>query len=375
VLLTGDLILDEPEPDRFFDAVRGVLASADVRIGHVEVPHTARGVPQDFDVPAPAADITHLRALANAGFDIATLAGNHMYDAGRAGIEDTVAGLRGHGIATAGAGMSLSEARMPAIVSRKGVRVGCLSYNCVGPEESWATDDREGCAYVAVQTNGHWLRPGDPPDLAARADPSSLAMMKADISRLRASCDVVVVALHKGIGHTPAVVAPYERDIAHAAVDAGADIVVGHHAHILRGIEVYRDRPIFHGLGNFVTVTRALSLGDNPSPKRLAWAKRRRELFGFEPLADYPTYPFHPDARNTVLAVCRAEGGRIEAGFIPCWVEASGRPVPLSLHNGGDAVGAYVERITREAGLDSGPFRWDPRGMWTVAVAQQEAGL
>jgi len=68
--------------------------------------------------------------------------------------------------------------------------------------------------------------------------------------------------------------------------------VVGHHADILRGIETYRGRPIFHGLGNFVTVTRALSV--TTSPQRRAWAARRRTLFGFEPDPKMPAYPFHP---------------------------------------------------------------------------------
>ena len=94
---------------------------------------------------------------------------------------------------------------------------------------------------------------------------------------------------------------------------AGADVVIAHHAHILRGVDVYKGRPIFHGLGNFVAVTRALNLEANPSPERVAWARRRRQLFGFEPDPAYPTYPFHPEARNAMLAVCRFEGGQVRA--------------------------------------------------------------
>ena len=357
-MLTGDLILDEPGPDRFFDSVRGILSTADVRIGHVEVPHSERGVPQSFDIPAPAARVEHLRALANAGFDIATLAGNHIADAGPEGIEDTIAELRRLGIATVGAGPSLASASRPAIVVRRGVRVGCLSYNCVGPEESWATETRPGCAYLVVRSHGRAVRPGDQPDSSATIADESLAALTADVAGLRGTCDVVVVALHKGIGHTPALVAPYERQLAHAAIDAGADIVVGHHAHILRGIELYRDRPVFHGLGNFVTVTRALSLGDNPSPQRLAWARRRRELFGFEPDPDYPTYPFHPEAKNAMLGVCRVAGGRVDASYIPCWIEPGGQPVPRPRHAHGDAIAGYVDRITRDAGLNA-CFTWD----------------
>lgn len=359
LFFTGDLILDEPDPDSFFAPSRDLLARGDVVVGHVEVPHTRRGEERAFDVPAPPADPDHLSALPRAGVHVATLAGNHMADAGPNGIEDTVATLRRLGLATTGAGMTLDAAREPAIVDRKGVRVGVLSYNCVGPRESWASARRAGCAYVRVITHYEldYATPGGPPTVYTFAEPVSLGAMERDIAALKARVDVVVAALHKGIGHTPAALAMYERQVSRAAIEAGADIVVGHHAHILRGIEIYKGRPVFHGLGNFVTVTRALTLEQNPSPERLAWAARRRELFGFEPLADYPTYPFHPEARNAVLGVCTVGPDGIEAGFVPCWIEPSGCPVPLRRGERGEAVASYVEAISAKAGLDA-TFEW-----------------
>jgi poly-gamma-glutamate synthesis protein (capsule biosynthesis protein) len=359
LMLTGDLILDEPEPDAFFDAVRDVLGGADLRIGHVEVPHTRRGQEGTFDVPAPPSNPDHLEALQRAGFEVATLAGNHMADAGPHGIADTIATLRGLDIATTGAGMTLADARQPAIVSRNGLRVGVLSYNCVGPRESWASARRPGCAYVHVITHYELdhASPGGPPRIYTFAEPDTLGAMEADIAALRGQVDVLVAAVHKGVGHVPAAVQMYERQVARAAIDAGADIVVGHHAHILRGIEIYKSRPIFHGLGNFVTVTRALSLEANPSPERLAWARRRRELFGFEPDPEYPTYPFHPEAKNAMLAVCEVAPDGVRAGFIPCWIEPSGRPVPLGRDRRGEAVAGYVETITQKAGLNA-RFEW-----------------
>ncbi len=360
LMFTGDLILDEPDPDAFFDAARDRLRTADLVVGHVEVPHTTRGQEGTFDVPAPPSHPAHLAALARAHIGAATLAGNHMADAGPAGIEDTIATLRGLGLATTGAGMTLAEARRPAIVERAGRRVGILSYNCVGPRESWASARRPGCAYVQVFTHYEldYATPGGPPGIYTFAEPKTLEAMEADVAALRAEADVLVVALHKGVGHIPAVVQMYERQVAHAAIEAGADIVVGHHAHILRGIEVYKGRPIFHGLGNFVTVTRALNLEANPSPERVAWARRRRELFGFEPDPDYPTYPFHPEAKHAMLAVCRVGNAGVRAGFIPCWIEPSGRPVPLGHDARGEQVADYVAAITGKAGLNA-RFAWE----------------
>jgi hypothetical protein len=364
LMLVGDLILDEPEPDSFFDLTRSTLQEADVLVGHVEVPHTRRGRENTSDVPAPPSNPDNLAALKHAGFHIATLAGNHMHDAGPDGVEDTVTALQQLGIATTGAGMYLAEARKPAIVARKGLRVGTLSYNCVGPKDSWANERKAGCAYVHVITHYELdhASPGGPPRIYTFAEPESTDAMLADIDKVRQEVDVLIVALHKGIGHTPAVLAMYERPLAKAAIDAGADIVVAHHAHILRGIEVYKGRPIYHGLGNFVTVTRALNMESNSSPKRLEWARRRRELFGFEPDPDYPTYPFHPESRNAMIAVCEIGAERVrKAGFIPCRVNPKGQPEVCGDDARGRAVASYIEQITGKASLHT-DFEWD--GDW-----------
>jgi hypothetical protein len=364
LMMVGDLILDEPDPDSFFEPARSTLQQADFLVGHVEVPHTRRGRENSTDVPAPPSDPDNLAALKRAGFQVATLAGNHIYDAGPAGIEDTITMLRQLDIAAAGAGMNLAEARKPAIVESQGLKVGTLSYNCVGPKDSWANEKKAGCAYVQVITHYELdhASPGGTPRIYTFAEPESTDAMLTDVEKLRREVDILIVALHKGIGHTPAALAMYERPLAKATIDAGADIVLGHHAHILKGIEMYKGRPIYHGLGNFVTVTRALNIEENPNPKRLEWARRRRELFGFEPDPNYPTYPFHPEARNAMIAVCEigAEGVR-KAGFIPCWVNPEGQPEICGDDERGRAVAYYVEQITMKAALLAN-FEWD--GSW-----------
>jgi poly-gamma-glutamate synthesis protein (capsule biosynthesis protein) len=355
LLLLGDLILDEPDPDALFEPSAALLRSADVLIGQVEVPHSRRGSVQSTDVPARPSDPDNLAALARIGLDVATLAGNHIADAGREGIEDTIDGLRALGIATAGAGLDLASAREPAVVDG----VGVLSFNCVGPRDGWARPSKAGCAYVEVLTHYELdhASPGGPPRIFTFATPESLASLREDVAALRERVEVVVVALHKGIGHVRAQLAQYERDVAQAAIDAGADVVVGHHAHILRGIELYRGRPIFHGLGNFATVTRALSPQNTDTPEAAAWARRRVELFGFAPDPALPAYPFHPESRNTMIGECRiGADGTVTAGFVPCWIDDDARPVPLGPDEA-DAVVDYVDAITREAGLAT-TYRW-----------------
>jgi poly-gamma-glutamate synthesis protein (capsule biosynthesis protein) len=361
IFAVGDLVLDEPDADRFFDLSRDALARADVLIGHVEVPHTLRGVEARGDVPAPAADPRNLAALASANFRVATLAGNHVHDRGPEGIEDTRASLSSLGIAVCGAGADLAEARKPAVVEAQGRRVAVLSYNCVGPKEGWAGETRAGCAYLRILTHYELesANPGGPPEVYTFPDPRTLEAMQHDVEAARASADVVVVSFHKGVVHTPAHIAMYERPVARAAIDAGADIVIGQHAHILRGVEVYEGRPIFHGLGNFVAVTRALSEAGNDSPERRAWARKRQELFKFTPDPDYPLYPFHPEAKNAMIAACEVrDDGSISPAFVPCWIAPSGQPEVLRRDERGEEVAAYVRDITARAGLRA-TFRWE----------------
>jgi len=362
IAAVGDLIVDRPDPDEFFAASASVLRAADLTIGQLEVPHATTTAVATVDVPAPPADPAHLAALARAGFDVLTLAGNHIADAGGEGIAETIAAVRGAGMATTGAGADLASATEPVILVRGGQTIGVLSFNCVGPTDSWATSRRPGGAYVRVYSHYEAIgaNPGGPPSVHTFADPASLAAMGEMISAIAARVDVLVVALHKGLVHVPAELAAYETEIAHAAVDAGATMVVGHHAHILRGIEFYRGRAIFHGLGNFVTVTDALTPSAANVDEQRRWAERRRRLFGFEPDPRLPSwYPFHPESRNTAIAVLDVSpSGRLAWGVIPCWIDEGARPVPHGDDQRGRDVIDYIRRITAEEGFDT-EFAWE----------------
>lgn len=360
LIFTGDLILDEPEPDHWLGGIAPRLREADLVAGHLEVPHTLHSATTGDDVPAPGADPAHLQALARAGIDVVTLAGNHIADLGGVGIADTIRGLADAGIACTGAGSNLSEARKPAIVERCGKRVAVLSYNCVGPETSWAGASRPGCTYIRVApADGGPIRPAA---ALEQIDPASLVQLAADVRAARAVADFVVVAFHKGIVHTRAKLAPYERPLAHAAVDAGCDVVIGHHAHIVRGIEFHRGVPIFHGLGNGCVVTRALS-PNQASAERAAWALKRKQLFGFEPDPAYELAPFHPEAVNAMLGRIHIDAsGKVRAGFIPVHVDPPGRPrvAPEAL----DRIADYIQAIGIEAGLPQLTMQITSEGAW-----------
>lgn len=358
ILCCGDLVLDEPDPDFWLAGIADALRAATFAIGHVEVPHTHQPSVSLHDVPAPGAAPEHLAALARAGMDAVTLAGNHIADCGAIGIRDTIAQLDHLGIRHVGAGATLAAAKAPAWLQHDATRIALLSYNCVGPESAWASDRQAGCAFIRIKTADG--SPVAPAAALVGADLASVAAMQADIRAARLQgAQLCIVALHKGIVHTPALLAPYERAVAQAAIEAGADAVIGHHAHILRGIEFHLGRPIFHGLGNGCVVTRALS-PDDSHPKRAAWARRRRELFGFEPDPAYYLAPFHPEAIHGMLARLVIENGSIAAvGLVPLWFEPPGRPI-LARGALTETVRRYVARITQLAGLPALAFHDGP---------------
>lgn len=348
IVLAGDLVLDEPDGPYWLAGIAPALKEADLAVGHLEVPHTARGQELKGDVPAPGAPPENVAAIAGAGFHMLSLAGNHIADCGADGIADTLGLMAEAGLVGTGAGLSLADARRPAILVVGDRRIGLLSYNCVGPENSWANERQAGCAYLRIETaDGAPIAPAA--DLV-RVTGEALEVLRADIAALRKKADFVMIALHKGVVHTPARLAPYERAISHAAIDAGADVVIGHHAHIVRGIEFHRGKPIFQGLGNGCVVTSALSPAQD-HPARREWAERRKALFGFEPDPAYTLAPFHPQAVNAMLGRLTVhDDGRIEAAIVPVDVIAPGRPV-LAEAERKDAIARYIESITVDAGL------------------------
>lgn len=362
ICFTGDLVLDLPDADYWLSGISKVLSEAELSIGHIEVPHTNADSSLEGDVPAPGAPLENISAIRDAGFNCVTLAGNHIADCGIKGIQDTIAALDEHSLAHTGAGVNLPQARSPAYQAFGTRKIGILSYNCIGPQIAWASEDRCGCAYLPVELQ----RSEDvtPNSDFGKVAPEAREILQRDIQDLRENgADIVIVALHKGRVHTPVIVQTYERELAHMSVDSGADLVISHHAHILRGFEFYKSKPIFHGLGNGCVVTTALSPGQD-NAAREAWVERRKKMFGFEPDPDYTFAPFHPEAVNAMIGVAKhdnAEGLKI--GFYPVFVEPPGRPV-LAEGETRQKVIDYIATLTPGAGLgrvdfeDTGSVVW-----------------
>lgn len=235
VAAVGDIMLGgtaAPELQKFgydypFEQVRSVLKQAQIVFGNLEGPLTDGGEPmQDKKYVFQSPPDQVAPALARAGFNVVSLANNHSMDYGFQGLEDTRAALEKNGIQPVGAGKNLAQARAPVYMKAGGATVAFLAYSLTFPEEFWAAPDKPGTAFGHEDT------------------------VRADVAAARKKADAVIVSFHWGQeGKTE--LRDYQVQLAHAAIEAGAAAVLGHHPHVLQAVEHYKDGVILYSLGNF----------------------------------------------------------------------------------------------------------------------------
>ena len=236
VLAVGDIMLtgsakpllqkkgyDHPFQDKNLSRL---IASADVAFANLEYPITMKGVRYPDKEYTFRGDTESLSAIRKAGFDLLSLANNHIMDYGEKGLMDTIRQCRKNRLAFTGAGADLASASRLAVIKRHGIRYGLLAYSLTFPEEFWATPGKPGTAH---------------PDWA---------QVRQDIREARPRVDILMVSFHWGeeLKSEPK---KYQIDFAHHAITSGADMVLGHHPHVPQPIEIFKGKPIFYSLGNY----------------------------------------------------------------------------------------------------------------------------
>ncbi|MGC9317265.1 MAG: CapA family protein [Armatimonadota bacterium] len=249
ILLVGDVL---PLEDRdYLASVRPLISAADLAVCNLECPLSAHGVkcPAKLDGHGRPLHGEFLfrgpprqaHRLADAGFDAVTLANNHIMDYGGEALLESLPALDAAGLAHCGAGPDESEARRPAIARVGSQTIALLAYASARtlPDAPGfaATSQRAGTVLLAGR--------GDSPSRHARG------MLRQDIGAAAGQADLVIVAFHWGTEGSDAPGA-LPRSLAHLAVDSGADLVIGHHPHVLQGVELYEGAAICYSLGNFV---------------------------------------------------------------------------------------------------------------------------
>jgi poly-gamma-glutamate synthesis protein (capsule biosynthesis protein) len=279
-----------------FGQVAGYLQEADITVGNFESAMTNIGEPLNkvyvFNAPLNAAE-----SLTYAGFDLMTLANNHALDYGPEALSQTIGILNRYGIGTFGAGEDIEDAYAPVIMEVDGLKIAFLGYLNTAEEIS-GHDPYEGTA--SEDTPG-----------AAWASPDNVVN---GINAIKDEVDIVVVVLHSGLEYceTPS---PTQVTLSQAAINAGADIVIGHHAHTLQGVQFYNGGVIVYGLGNF--------------------AFQDDIIFG--DTCGTTTYSY----RSAILNVYFDHDGVREIEFVPVVLDESGRPFPAY----GDDAESILSRI------------------------------
>lgn len=351
ILGAGDVGVSRSEPSTMFRGCTEALHGANLAFGQLETTISDRGaiVPNArLAMRAPSATAAAIRA---AGFRAMSFAGNHCLDWGYDAFDDTLRHATEAGIALAGAGADLAAARRPLHVELDGCRVAILAASSILPEGYAASDRRAGCAPLRAHTVYDQIehdQPGTPARIRSYPNCHDLDALCAAIAAARTACDLVLVSVHWGLHMTEAVLADYQRVAAHRAIEAGADAILGHHPHILKGVELYRGRPIFYSLGNFAIEQPHVW---DPS---IVETNSFRHLVSLNPDWDMSAAYMLPEAtRLTGLAELVIRDRRIaEIRFRPAYVEDDSAPRMLRADEPEfERVADYLGSISQAAGL------------------------
>jgi poly-gamma-glutamate capsule biosynthesis protein CapA/YwtB (metallophosphatase superfamily) len=328
MLIIGDIQVHtrRADPATAFNRMRDTLKKADLVYANLEG-LLVKSVGTTIDIPDKP-EWTHpgpdgVKALRASNIAVVGVANNVA--SGRANILKSLAVLDANGIIHTGAGRNIDEAHKPAIVERKGVRIGFLQYTArwYQDKDMIATAGEAGVAKI-TSLEGITIDPGD------------LDRVKADIKKLRPLVDILVVSHHNRDGSTPvqfgavkgtsagrdrAKSEEYQKQLAHTALDTGADLVFGHGTHTIQGVEVYHGKPILYAIGH--------SNFDQPGYEKATDGLVARVVIQGKSIRRVSFVPVTRDGNNDVYLLDPSEG---EGAKLVQWVrERSSAPPSLRI--------------------------------------------
>ena len=258
--LTGDILPTRdlsPIPESAKKVFR-VIEGTDFAIGNFEMPLTDKGsaVEKLLNIRARPGIAGSLSVL---GVDLVTVANNHSVDYGWEGLVQTVEVLRASGLRVVGAGKDIGEAQQPEVATLNGKKIGVIGFSCLLPTGMAASLHRPGISPIHVNTSYEidpYYQMEEPGDISVvkvrtQARDSDVASATSAVKALKQHCDIVIVTIHWGFGSGEDL-AEYQLPLARNMIDAGADIIHGHHPHAIHAIGFYRGKPILFSLGTLV---------------------------------------------------------------------------------------------------------------------------
>ena len=277
------------------------LPAADVGTGNVEIVISDTPGPPGEKLVHLLADEVTAESYAGLGLDVVTLANNHTLDYGAQGLATTVATLERHGLRTIGAGDTDAAARAPQIIHARGKTIGFLGVTCVVPPGFTATSSKPGTWAIRVrsylETETITEQPGAAPYVHTRAEPSDVDRLKLELRSLREQVDITVLHIHWGVPppwltQFQGQLASYQRRLIEDLGEARPDVVVGHHPHVLHGVEWFEDTLVMYSLGHFVFQPWGSRFATSPD----ALILNKAEQLGVGAL--HPPYESLEDDRN-----------------------------------------------------------------------------
>lgn len=352
----GDIGIQRDEPELALAHVAPYLRGADIAFCQLERVITERGVAPDIAREQSRTPPNMVSALTSAGFHVVSFASNHTMDWGVEGLLDTIDVLKRNGLDVIGVGKDIEEARKPLILERKGVKIAFLAYSSVGRPGYEAMADKPGLnpmrAWSIYQPLEYQV--GTPNiKILTFPDPDDIEVMEEDIRKVRKVADVVVVSMHWGIHFQKATIAMYQRRVGHAAINAGADLILGHHAHVLKGMEIYKGKLIIYSMGTFAlnsTYEQQLHRREH----RPGW-KDFMKFYGWELDPDYPGYAFPRETCKTMIIKALIENNNFtRVSFLPAYINKNAEPEVLTRKDErfGEVVN-YMKEITESEGLNA----------------------
>jgi poly-gamma-glutamate capsule biosynthesis protein CapA/YwtB (metallophosphatase superfamily) len=210
-----------------FSRLTDEIGRHDIAIANLESVISSRGKPSWIKNFMFRISPEEGSALRESGIDVVSVANNHTMDFGREAFVDTLRSLEDMKIAYAGGGRKASAAMQPAIFEKGGTRIAFLAYSAWPSPLTAAAQDKAGIAHLEIEK------------------------VIEDIKKMKGQGALVLVSVHWGTQHTEKLEAG-QVPMAHAMIDAGADAVLGHHSHCPQPVEIYKGKPVFYSLGNFV---------------------------------------------------------------------------------------------------------------------------
>lgn len=355
----GDLAPYRPDLSSSFRHVRELFRDADMTFGQLESVLSEEGPLSSCTRMGCSSRPEVAPVLKDAGFDVISFASNHALDYGRDAFKETLTHLRDAGLTVIGAGENEAKAREYQILDFDGTKVAFLGYCSILPQGFWAEEARPGCnpargitAYVPVEHD----QPETPVRMYSFPHPDDLEKMLEDIRKAKQEADLVVVSMHWGVHFKEGVLAGYQKYYAHFAIDAGADLILGHHAHILKPIEIYKGKAIFYSLGNFAMEEVTDMLRDiRAKGQDMKTSKSHTEMTAISEGFKTTTRCFPMDCYMTMVARWVIRDKKIvSVSYLPAYLPEDGAPYVLEPSDPRFAeVNEYMRKITEGQGMDS----------------------